>query len=158
LYRHPSVRDRTQEAWTLAALAFALESQGRFADALKHYAEALQIAEERKERPLAANILRSMGWLYRTLGQPEQALTRQQRSLALAKEVQNEVMIADALYALAALHSDFGDAKQAFVLVEQARETYRAQKNDFGLMSAENATGVYFYRQGDIVSARGCFE
>jgi CHAT domain-containing protein len=154
LSRDPKVKDKKLEAQQLTALADLHSGRGEYGQALAQYRQAAALSEAAQNRAEFVGALRGMGWVYRSLGDAAQALACQQKALNLATASQDEFAQAEALYALAALSSDFGDTKQAFAYSERARTLYAKLKHDFGLMMADNAEGVYLYRQGDNDGAR----
>jgi DNA-binding CsgD family transcriptional regulator/tetratricopeptide (TPR) repeat protein len=117
--------DRYHLAGTFHNLGAAAELQSKYAEASRHYGEALRLREEVGDKPGAAGTLHNLGNLAREQGDLERAAALYECGLALQRETGNKRGIALALSGLGVIALDKGDYALSVAVSTESHNLYQ---------------------------------
>jgi tetratricopeptide (TPR) repeat protein len=115
--------------------------EGRGEEAGQHARQALDLAQQHKERANEALALHQLGAVHTHIAPPDavQAEAHYQQAQALAEELGMRPLQAHCHFGLGTLYSKTGQAEQARIALSRAIELYRAMDMTFWLPQAEAA-------------------
>jgi DNA-binding SARP family transcriptional activator len=130
--------DVTGQARIHLYIGLALESEGRYRDALASSRQALRLAlaSDAPEQAAVADALNHMGWELAKLGRYQQALNYSRRAVTLSQEIDNRQLLPHALDTLAYIYWHLGrfteaDScyRRAVELFDETGERYRMARS-----------------------------
>ncbi len=111
--------------WTLHDLGMALDSQGKWAQAVEVYQEALQGCRELGDRLGEAYVLHNRGDWRKGEGQLDEAIARYEEALTIRRELAAWPEAGGTLHALAEVYAMQGEWARAAETARQVAETWQ---------------------------------
>ncbi|MDZ7960973.1 MAG: CHAT domain-containing tetratricopeptide repeat protein [Aulosira sp. DedQUE10] len=152
---HP---DRKAEAEKLYDLGWQQADQGKFAEALKLFEQALTIIREIKYTIGEAVVLNDIGEVYRKLNQYPQALKAMESALAIVKQIDDKAAQGGTFNNIGLVYRDLGEYAKALDYFQQAIAiTNQVGKKEQQGSMLTNIASVY-NRLGDYTKALDYFQ
>lgn len=133
-------------------------SQGRYADALELFQQALTLYQSRGDRPQEARILHYLGRTYSQLNQPEAALQAIAQALTLAEALDDPATTAGLLNTQGEIFFQQSDYAQAIAAYELSLALFQSLEDQRGEAQLLNNLGVVQQRLGQYSQASTTYQ
>jgi CHAT domain-containing protein/tetratricopeptide (TPR) repeat protein len=156
--RDPLAEDRAYiEAQKSYLAGLQLLQQGKGADAISKYQEALPLSQAAHDRDLESLLLCSIGSIYSDSGDKQKGLDYCQQALALAQANVDKDREAKSLYAIGNIYLDLAEHQQALDAFNKALEIYDAKQNGEGRALILNSLGIVYLNLSQTEQSLACF-
>ncbi len=139
----------TQQAHTVAWIAYIYDQLGENQQALSYYNQALPLFRQINNQERQATALLNIGGVYSDLGDKQTALNYYNQALPLYRQAEDKEGEATTLNNMAVVYSDLGDKQQALNYYNQALPLYRQAEDKEGEAVALSNIAVVYADLGD---------
>jgi DNA-binding SARP family transcriptional activator len=148
--------DVTGQARVHLYIGLALESQGRYRDALASSRQALRLAlaSGAQEKPAVADALNHVGWDLAKLGCYQQALSYSRRAVALSQQLDNRQLLPHALDSLAYVYWHLGRLAEAVGCYRRAVELFGETGERYRMARSLGCAGDAHHSDANLSAAR----
>lgn len=154
LMLYAQLGDRLRTGNTHITIAQMLEKQDRFAEALSHCRQALQLFGDSGYLGGQAQALNSAGWCEAELGHHDQALAYCRQALALSRAIGDRIGEAHTIDSLAHVYGTIGDRAAAIDYYRQALDIHREVGNPVFCAGVLVNLGDAYRAAGDLERTR----
>jgi CHAT domain-containing protein/tetratricopeptide (TPR) repeat protein len=152
------VGDRAGEGTTLSNIGGVYRDQGRYAEALEMYQQALVIQREVGDRTGEGSTLTGIGMVYDNQGRYAEALEMYYQALVIQREVGDRTGEEATLNNIGAVYADQGRYAEALEMYQQALVIQREVGDRSGEGTTLSNIGFVYYNQGRYAEALESYE
>jgi tetratricopeptide (TPR) repeat protein len=134
-------------------LGSVLQSQGRINDALKHYRNALLLAESLNLPPARAESLRRLASAHATNGEYPHAAERYRQAIDICRDIADQVALSGLHGELGDVFAEQGNVDDAITEFKEAQRLDQSQEDDLGMAVTYRRLGAAYQCQGKHDSA-----
>lgn len=127
--------------------------QGWYEESLKHYIQALKIAEEIDDQHMVSDILNSMGIIHKKLKNYDQSLEMTTTALQIAIARDNMIHQANCLSNIGSLYAEMQLFDSALVYFQKAYEIDKTQNVEWGIGHQLTNIGQVYTEMGEYILA-----
>lgn len=139
--------DKILLAYAQAALAYHLQTQGNYTDALKYYQQSLQLSLESNDENAATSDYRFIAEIYQALGNFKEAEIQLRKGLSMADSMENPIGIYTYLNrSLGNLYKAEGKYSEALHYLRKATGELRTASANIALSSLYAEIGMLYTR------------
>ncbi|WP_199247656.1 CHAT domain-containing tetratricopeptide repeat protein [[Phormidium] sp. ETS-05] len=139
----------TQQAHTVAWIAYIYHQLGENQQALSYYNQALPLFRQINNQERQATALLNIGSVYSNLGDKQQALNYYNQAIPLYRQADDKEGEATTLNNIAVVYSDLGDKQTALNYYKQALTLSQQLGDKGGEANTLNSMGLLYYDLGD---------
>ena len=145
--------NKEEKATILHAMGVAYGVMDKPDEALRNYAQSLEIKRAIGDKRGVAVSLNETAQAQVALGQPTAALASYNEALQIRRDIGDKLGVADTLMDLGNLYSDRGDQDQSLKLYKEALQIYRDLGNELGQANSLNNIGGSYFSKGQYQDA-----
>lgn len=139
-------------------LAVILHSQGLIVEAIPHYTEALECAEQRMDTLAAAKVYNNLGVLYRDYGMYDLAIRHTRQSYAIHNQLNQTAEMAGTLNNMGQIHMAEGNLDSAQLCFAQSIAWKQEAGDQRGLANSFNNLGLVHFKRSHYQKAAEAYE